>query len=118
MEEMGEAFVARVNQEFIKAGLRGLSLLFATGDRAVQHYKGKYWVRCQKPSTLNPLTLNPNSQPGTRNPEPETILIPKPRTWIKMVSGSRSRDARAQPSCMYSFIGIIILGSRSGLFPV
>ena len=43
-EAMGAKFVKRINQEFMKAGMRGLSLLFATGDRAVQHYKGKYWV--------------------------------------------------------------------------
>ena len=44
VEAMGNKFVSRINFEFQKAGLRGLSLLFASGDRAVQHYKGKYWV--------------------------------------------------------------------------
>jgi len=36
VEAMGAKFVTRINQEFMKAGMRGLSLLFATGDRAVQ----------------------------------------------------------------------------------
>ena len=44
VEAMGNKFVSRINFEFQKAGLRGLSLLFAAGDRAVQHYKGKYWI--------------------------------------------------------------------------
>jgi hypothetical protein len=44
VEAMGDKFTARVNQEFMKAGMRGMSLLFAAGDRAIQHYKGKYWV--------------------------------------------------------------------------
>jgi hypothetical protein len=44
VEAMGEKFVLRINQEFMKAGMRGISLLFASGDRASQPYKGKYWV--------------------------------------------------------------------------
>jgi len=44
VEAMGDKFVARVNQEFQKAGMRGISLLFATGDKASQYYKGKYWI--------------------------------------------------------------------------
>jgi len=37
VEEMGLAYVKRINQEFQKAGLRGLSLLFATGDTVRPH---------------------------------------------------------------------------------
>ncbi|KAJ1491693.1 hypothetical protein T484DRAFT_1773764 [Baffinella frigidus] len=49
VEEMGLPYVIRINQEFQKAGLRGLTLLFASGDtarweQASQRYKGKMWI--------------------------------------------------------------------------
>jgi len=42
--EMGAKHVARMNAEFAKAGVRGISLVFASGDRASQVYDGKFWV--------------------------------------------------------------------------
>eukprot|EP00281_Chroomonas_sp_CCMP1168_P022533 CAMPEP_0206229260 /NCGR_PEP_ID=MMETSP0047_2-20121206/9602_1 /ASSEMBLY_ACC=CAM_ASM_000192 /TAXON_ID=195065 /ORGANISM="Chroomonas mesostigmatica_cf, Strain CCMP1168" /LENGTH=574 /DNA_ID=CAMNT_0053652547 /DNA_START=45 /DNA_END=1769 /DNA_ORIENTATION=- len=42
--DYGEKYVRRINQEFMKAGVRGISLLFATGDRASQIYESKYWI--------------------------------------------------------------------------
>ena len=42
--EMGAKFVRRINAEFVKAGVRGISLIFASGDRASQLFDGKYWI--------------------------------------------------------------------------
>eukprot|EP00285_Hemiselmis_virescens_P019851 CAMPEP_0173383984 /NCGR_PEP_ID=MMETSP1356-20130122/6555_1 /TAXON_ID=77927 ORGANISM="Hemiselmis virescens, Strain PCC157" /NCGR_SAMPLE_ID=MMETSP1356 /ASSEMBLY_ACC=CAM_ASM_000847 /LENGTH=348 /DNA_ID=CAMNT_0014339119 /DNA_START=116 /DNA_END=1162 /DNA_ORIENTATION=+ len=44
LTEMGEKHVLRMNSEFIKAGLRGISLIFASGDRASQVFDGKFWI--------------------------------------------------------------------------
>lgn len=83
VEAMGEKFVRRVNQEFMKAGMRGISLLFATGDRAVQHYKGKYWVNFPSCSPFvtavggvwlgdlgsGPMSVDPDTTGGFANDE-------------------------------------------------
>lgn len=44
LTDMGEKFVRRINAEFVKAGARGISLVFASGDRASQLFDGKYWI--------------------------------------------------------------------------
>ena len=43
-EAMGEPYVARINLELAKLGARGLTLLFAAGDRAAQAHGGRFWI--------------------------------------------------------------------------
>jgi tripeptidyl-peptidase I len=44
VDAMGEPYVARINLEFAKLAARGLTLLFAAGDRAAQPHAGRFWI--------------------------------------------------------------------------
>lgn len=83
VEAMGEQYLERINQEFMKAGMRGISLLFATGDKASQIYNHKYWINFPSASPYvtavggvwlgelgyGPLSVDPDTTGGFANYE-------------------------------------------------
>jgi len=44
INELGLDFANRLNLEFMKLGLKGLSIICAIGDTAIQQYQSKYWI--------------------------------------------------------------------------
>jgi len=110
LTEMGEKHVVRMNAEFAKAGVRGISLLFASGDRASQVYEGKYWVNFPSGSPRvtavggvwlgelggGPLTADPDTTGGFSN-TPVHARMPYQDDAVTRYLAEASEEGAVQP---------------------